>query len=1199
MGFTKVGIQDNLPVQPVHVLQIIESLTEFGAGYSNVDFYRQGRTNFGSAVYTSSAQVEMHSYSGNNPLTIYSGPAGAVQAFEVDNNATTNITSLTASDATVTTANLGTILVTTETVGTSAITTATIFDATITSASIDDTYTDRLLTPQARVNGSLQVTGSTTFNRTNTDYTNANGANSHILLTNPSTTGQTVISSVINGRVAGKLRNDYVGNINYVASGSGNHYFFVGGDYSTGSVKMVVSSSGAVGIGTQTPSAKLQVVGNVIADSFTGSLQGLATTATSASQAEQAVSASQAQQSVSATSATNATTASYVLNAVSSSYALTASYALNAVGAGNPGGTNGQVQYNNNGLFNGVPTLTYAGGALTATGSFTGSFAGAMTGNVAGTASHVNLVAGPGVSVSGLQITADVRTVNGITPVNGNIAVSLAGVLTGTSASLAVSSSGTITGSISNGALWVVSGDATPANNGDVYIYNAGAIGAWLPVAPLDTTAGDARYLLRSGLNYMTGDLDMDGNDIINGGIFFGTAETASFVTASSVFGPYGANSVVSASQAVSASWAPGVAAFPYVGDARITGSLRLSGSLVQGLGTTVAGIQAVAQGWYTQANGNYSHAEGYGAITTADWSHAEGLQTTTTGIYTHAEGENTNADGQSSHAEGQYTNALGPGSHAEGYRTRTTLFGSNAHTEGYFTTASNIAAHAEGSGSQATGVASHAEGWSSLAAGTGSHAEGTGTQAGGNYAHAEGSNANAGGNYSHAEGSNTVASGVGAHAEGSNTAASAQGAHAEGSATIARGQFSHAEGLSTVAVGDYSHASGREVIASGSYQAALGKFNMLGNTTSLFVIGDGFDASTRHDILRVDSGSIGVTGSLNVTGSLTVNGTAIAGVNTTNFINTGSSISSVQSMTGSLKFTGSIAVTGSIGATNAVVDNVVGGWKIGSTLNAFYNDTNEIAAFPYLHSYYNNAGSSGGGGVNYYYHDSALGYYYNNGSDDVAPMMYFIKDYSTFAPKIRINTIISDNASTTVDTLQGWQPGGGGVRLYTYNGRNHVLTVTGSMLARDGVSLGTKLTNTHIITGSVSMTGSLTVNGQSVLSAYKSYVANISYQPSGPSAAVVYNTIGDGTGTGGSDIVWSENPFNSGFLYADMSTGNPFVAGKTWIPNTVLDASGVPWTVSATRTSATRITFRVTNPSYPGSMPYWTDLPIEIRVYN
>jgi hypothetical protein len=36
------------------------------------------------------------------------------------------------------------------------------------------------------------------------------------------------------------------------------------------------------------------------------------------------------------------------------------------------------------------------------------------------------------------------------------------------------------------------------------------------------------------------------------------TASTASFVTASGVYGPYGANSVVSASFAVSASWAPG-----------------------------------------------------------------------------------------------------------------------------------------------------------------------------------------------------------------------------------------------------------------------------------------------------------------------------------------------------------------------------------------------------------------------------------------------------------------------------------------------------------------------------------------------------------------------------------------------------------------------------------------------------------------
>ena len=63
-----------------------------------------------------------------------------------------------------------------------------------------------------------------------------------------------------------------------------------------------------------------------------------------------------------------------------------------------------------------------------------------------------------------------VQSVNGVTPTNGNVAVSLVAVLTGTSASLVVSSSGALTGSIANGTVWVVSSDPTPINNGDSYI---------------------------------------------------------------------------------------------------------------------------------------------------------------------------------------------------------------------------------------------------------------------------------------------------------------------------------------------------------------------------------------------------------------------------------------------------------------------------------------------------------------------------------------------------------------------------------------------------------------------------------------------------------------------------------------------------------------------------------------------------------
>lgn len=45
-------------------------------------------------------------------------------------------------------------------------------------------------------------------------------------------------------------------------------------------------------------------------------------------------------------------------------------------GSGTPGGSSGQIQYNNGGNFGGVPTLIYTAGLLKATGSFSGSLTG-------------------------------------------------------------------------------------------------------------------------------------------------------------------------------------------------------------------------------------------------------------------------------------------------------------------------------------------------------------------------------------------------------------------------------------------------------------------------------------------------------------------------------------------------------------------------------------------------------------------------------------------------------------------------------------------------------------------------------------------------------------------------------------------------------------------------------------------------------
>lgn len=602
--FETATITSNLPVLPAHVLQIIQSLTQFNQTYSTVAFYRQGRTAFGNSSFQSAAQVEISSLSGNNPLTIYSGQNNTIEALTVNSAGATKIynaeaTTLSGSTLVVngtstlsgsTTANVGTstFIVKSATYPGNLVTATNgglvvigDYSSNVngTNVRVDDSAQTVIITAvngttfngsiignlagtasyatyaaQAgtasyvnRLNQNVVITGSETINLTNTDYVNANGANSHILLTNPSSTGQNSVTSIINGNLAGKWRTDYLGGNTYVSSGSqGYHAFYLGGDYLTGSIKMIV------GYDSVQISGSLGVTGSVAAASFTGSLLGTATNAITASYAL-----------LSGGTITNAISASYATTA------LTASYAANA------GNTN------------------------------------------------VTLVAGPGISVNGYSITASLRTVNGISPINGNATVTLTGVYTGYSASfnagpnLMASSSGNITSSFITGSIWVVSGETgslTSGSNGRVYVFTksgSNQVGLWSQVAPLDTAAADARYLMLSPQSALAGPLNLGTQNLTNGGTitattFAGTASwasnavTASYVTGSKVYGPNGSNSVLTASYAVTASYAANVTA-PTIGTSGstiystnpVTNNFNTTGSLFLGLNAGSASLSA------------------------------------------------------------------------------------------------------------------------------------------------------------------------------------------------------------------------------------------------------------------------------------------------------------------------------------------------------------------------------------------------------------------------------------------------------------------------------------------------------------------------------------------------------------------------------------------------------------------------------
>jgi len=238
-------------------------------------------------------------------------------------------------------------------------------------------------------------------------------------------------------------------------------------------------------------------------------------------------------------------------------------------------------------------------------------------------------------------------------------------------------------------------------------------------------------------------------------------------------------------------------------------------------------------------------------------------------------------------------------------------------------------------------------------------------------------------------------------------------------------------------------------------------------------------------------SASYATTASFAVSASWAPAGVSI---DTSSFITTGSN-GSVQSITGSLIVNSSLIITGSIlstgsfthigtvNATNLISLNNIQGPQIMPTVYdyIFENfDPNYYnkAAFPFLSDSNTGGGSAGAGSYEYYYHDAGLGHtvYRTSDGQRPAPAIKLTRNQlASFANLFNAGqfpyyTIITDNYCLTDSQA-----------IYTYafaNGRYHTLTVTGSILSKDGVTLGTNITNNHYVTGSVFSTGSITQNG-------------------------------------------------------------------------------------------------------------------------
>ena len=687
---------------------------------------------------------------------------------------------------------------------------------------------------------------------------------------------------------------------------------------------------GWVGINKPVPTTNLDIIGDVyvtgsirVTNSVTASLFGTASYATTASYALTSTTSSYSINS------STAETASYVLNAVTASYVLTASYAQTSLSSSYAltssfANTATTASYVLSASFATTasyydekdPVFTALSGSLVTTSSFnsfTASYTtGSFTGSFNGDGTNIINVVTASYSISSsftlrsisssYAVTASHAT-SGIGLFSGSFSGSFQGngskltdipvtALTGFDPSRIVS--GSVTASVSPAAGFVVNARATitgSLSNGDDVI----ASGTYSHAEGQHTRASD---LAAHSEGYYT---TASGQ--------YSHAEGAT--TRATGLGAHSEGQETTAVNDYAHAEGYQTYANGYAAHAEGTLSMTLgSYSHAESSRTLAAAIASHAEGYFATASGAYSHAEGNGSIASGSYSHAEGNGSLASNTYAHSEGRQTLATGQYSHAEGNTTNASGSGAHAEG---ETTLAqGASSHTEGYRTTASAAYAHAEGQSTLASGQGSHAEGGTTITVGAYSHAEGSLTWAINEGAHTEGYQTTGSGNYSHAEGQGTITTALASHAEGYLTIASGSYSHAEGQSTIARAQGSHAEGIGT--------------IASGSYQHASGKWNTHGDSTSLFIIGNGADNANRSDIFKVGTlnshfmgtGSLIVTGSINVLQNISASRAILSG-------STGTESGSILTVIGSGSTQSVFRVQGSQGELFAVTDTLSG----------------------------------------------------------------------------------------------------------------------------------------------------------------------------------------------------------------------------------------------------------------------------------
>ena len=186
--------------------------------------------------------------------------------------------------------------------------------------------------------------------------------------------------------------------------------------------------------------------------------------------------------------------------------------------------------------------------------------------------------------------------------------------------------------------------------------------------------------------------------------------------------------------------------------------------------------------------------------------------------------------------------------------------------------------------------------------------------------------------------------------------------------------------------------------------------------------------------------------------------------------------------------FTGSAQILGTLGVTGSMLgSSYIQGEKVLAV--SFISETpfggTAVPAFGSILRGGQSVSTQGADGYTFYFQETGIGHSVP-GSTGTVPLgaIHFARNYSDtligtgdFGPgegKVPIYSIISDNYSLTgLDYTYGQQ-----------NGRNHVLTVSGSILSKNAVSLGSNLTDNHIVSGSINVVGGqVAISGSLIVS--------------------------------------------------------------------------------------------------------------------